>query len=913
MRQYTRALQGKTKYSVPSEIFNDEDHNSENYTSHIKEISKRPQRSLSTYQYWRLQALVIFGHYSEAIELGEEMVKHVEEYWSLRFVIAIPFYLSLAYMAAFRREPERYERAEVITKISNWQQRLLSWSQACEANYGVWAHMITAGLRGLEGRFDLSMRAYEQALDLAEIMSMHLEFALTSEWFAENMLRKGAKRPAKHCILDAIAAYRKFSAFGKADQLAAKHEYLLRGTSSLNSVDVGCQVAIVSEPKLHDGLNGNAEDSDGPVHAVRSHETEHQSSPRQNDDPVEIAPESVGLDILDLTSILKSSQVLSSELQVDKLLSKMTHIILDSTSADLCAILVDDEDIGMNVGSIVDSNGTEYPAGEPLDNVDDVVGKQIVINCMRFKEIVFLHNVLEDERFSNVPESYRTRHPDGRAIIAMPILHGDHNILGSVYLEGPPHSFTERNTMVLRLLVNSITISITNAMLFKKAEKASANNAVMVEAQKVAVSQARQAEKKAKVATEEAMRNVQLMKEAEKSKSMFLANVSHELRTPLNGVIGMSELLKGSKLTPEQDGYADSIRVCADTLLTVINDILDFSKLEAGKMQMFSVPLSLHETIQEVVRALSYSNLEKHLETKVDLNLPKDLILYGDPVRIHQILMNLMSNAYKFTRQGSVKVRADVDHEDETEIQITCSVSDTGVGISEEQKKKLFLPFSQADSSTARSFGGTGLGLSICKAIIEGVMKGKIWLDSSPGAGTTVSFTLKFVKAPQSSDSQKKGTKALENDPMAIYSPSSEAHTKSPLDHTDITKVSRDQIRVCIAEDNLINQKIALSFVRKIGFKCEAFPDGRQAVDALTKASAAKDPFHVVLMDVQMPILDGYNATREIRKHQDPMVKNVLVIAMTASAIRGDRTKCLEAGMNNYLAVSPLCHPFAEI
>ena len=863
-----------------------------------------------------LQALVVFGHYSEAVDIGERLIQHVSDYWSLRLAIAIPFFLSLAYMAAFRKEPQHYDRDELIAKVKRWQKRIQHWGQASEVNYGVWSHMIAAGLWGLEGRFDKSLRSYEDALDLAEVTSMHLEFALAAEMLAENMIRKGAKRPAKHLLMDSIAAYRKMSAFGKADQLVAKHEWLLRGTSSLSTADAGCQVALINESKTGDGLNDGHADGPGiAVHdggTMRSHEADQSVHHEQNGDPIDLGPESVGLDILDLTSILKSSQVLSSELQVDKLMSKMTQIILDSTGADLCAILVDDEDVGMNVGSIVDAYGTQYPAGETLDNVDDVVGKQVVINCMRFKETVFLHNVLDDERFSSVPESYRVRNPDGRAIIAMPVLRGAHVIKGAVYLEGPPHSFTDRNTTVLRLLVNSISISITNAMLFKRAEKASANNAVMVESQKLAVSQARQAEKKAKVATEEAMRNVQLMKEAEKAKSMFLANVSHELRTPLNGVIGMSELLKGSKLTQEQEGYADSIRVCADTLLTVINDILDFSKLEAGKMQMFSVPLSLHETIQEVVRALSYSNLENHLETVVHLNLPRVLVM-GDPVRLHQILMNLMSNAYKFTQKGSVTVRADVDREDEKEIQVTCSVSDTGVGITDEQKKKLFLPFSQADSSTARSYGGTGLGLSICKAIIEGVMNGKIWLDSTPGKGTKVSFMLQFRKAPKVSNGSTIRSKSQENDPMAIYSPRSEAHLKSPLDNADLTRVSRNEIRVCIAEDNLINQKIALSFVRKIGYKCEAYADGRQAVDALEKASTAGSPFHVVLMDVQMPILDGYNATREIRKHSDPMVKNVLVIAMTASAIRGDRTKCLEAGMNNYLAVSRECTESASV
>lgn len=318
-------------------------------------------------------------------------------------------------------------------------------------------------------------------------------------------------------------------------------------------------------------------------------------------------------------------------------------------------------------------------------------------------------------------------------------------------------------------------------------------------------------------------------------------------------------------------------------------------------MKLFSVPLNLKETIAEVVRALQYTS-SVSLRTIMKLDLDPNVLVMGDPVRLHQIFMNLLSNSYKFTAKGSVTVSATNTHEDRASLTVTCSVADTGIGITQEQCSRLFKPFSQADSSTQRSYGGSGLGLSICKALIE-ALNGKISMESQLGIGTKVSFVITLQKAAKSATASSSEVSAREPDPMATWS--SEADDVGPRSSTasfDLSKIPRNELRICVAEDNPINQKIAVSFVKRLGITSEAYGDGQQAVEALRRNSKEGSPFHLVLMDVQMPVLDGYDATRLIREDDDPAVRGVLIIAMTASAIRGDREKCLQAGMNNYLA-----------
>ena len=262
----------------------------------------------------------------------------------------------------------------------------------------------------------------------------------------------------------------------------------------------------------------------------------------------------LGLDVLDLQSILEFNQAISSELRIDRLLAQMTEIILESAGAqaDFAAVVIEGEN-GWCIAASGTGDGISEDA-QPITDIRDETQKQVLLYTMRFKEVVFVHNLAQDDRFLT--------HGSAKSVISLPIFQGK-DLLGVLYLEGQPNSFTDRNLGVLQLFCNQVGISIANALLFRRIAKVSASNTSMIESQKRALGKAREAELKAKTAEAEAMENVRLKEEAAKAKGMFLANVSHELRTPLNGVIGMSELLKGTPLNKEQDSYADSIRVCA--------------------------------------------------------------------------------------------------------------------------------------------------------------------------------------------------------------------------------------------------------------------------------------------------------------------------------------------------------------
>jgi signal transduction histidine kinase/CheY-like chemotaxis protein/HPt (histidine-containing phosphotransfer) domain-containing protein len=363
---------------------------------------------------------------------------------------------------------------------------------------------------------------------------------------------------------------------------------------------------------------------------------------------------------------------------------------------------------------------------------------------------------------------------------------------------------------------------------------------------------------------------------ASQAKSEFLANMSHELRTPMNGLLGMLDLALDGGVSGEQKDQLETAQRCAYSLLALLNDILDLSKIEAGKMMLEKIPFEARSVVEDCVKSQSAKATQKRIDLRFECSAGPHPNLLGDPLRVRQIVANLLSNAIKFTDHGSVLVKLDLSPSAEGRLNATIQVTDTGLGIPQDKLSTIFEKFTQADGSITRKYGGTGLGLAITRRLVE-IHGGEVRVESQVGKGSTFRVTLPCEVAPGAVGS-------LAPKPAEI---SSEALRPPPA------------ARLLLVEDNLVNQKVVLAILRKKGYHIDVANDGREALAKLA-ASSSETPYDLVLMDVQMPVLDGLEATRLIRS--EARWDYLPVVAMTAHAMNGDRERCLQSGMNAYIS-----------
>ncbi|MBV7271753.1 response regulator [Clostridium sp. PL3] len=889
---------------------------------HLKKLKDMGANTqINYYNINKISLLYFYGEYIEGLKLAEE-TESLIVYSPGGTYLNPQYYLYYSLLITSSYESLNKDKQMLLmNKLKVHRSIFQKWVEICPQNFNCNILLIDAEIARISKNFLKAMDLYDEAIRDSEENGFKVIEALANELAAKFHLSFNRKKIAISYLEDAIVLYEKWGAKGKVRYLIKSYRYLLEEKKS--PYDSGLKTII----KRYEDI----------------------STTNKNI-----------MDILDAASLIKASQAISSEMIFDKLIEKLMNILIENAGAQYAFLMLEDKNELCIHANVTLNNNIEIILKKSINYKAEDLPESIINYVRRTEKEIILNAVNESALFS---EDLYIINNQPQSILCIPIRE-QAKVIGVLYLENKTikNIFTAERLQILKILVSQAVVSIRNSLNYEeiKSTKEEYSNLFEniqdvfyrtdLEGKVILASPScenllgytreeiinkdievfykypEQRKNMLKILEEKnyvenfeqqiickdgtikwastnthyyrdkegnilgiegmirdvneqkIMEEYKIAKEsaeaATKTKSEFLANMSHEIRTPMNVIIGFTNLVLKTDLSAKQLDYINKIKSSSKNLLGIINDILDFSKIEAGKLELESINFNLKDVISSTVAMIQMKAIDKGLRLICDISEDIPCYLNGDHLRLQQILMNLLNNSIKFTETGSILIKASLLYSNEKNCKISFSVKDTGIGITKDLLPKLFTPFSQADTSITRKYGGTGLGLTICKNLVN-MMNGDIEVESEYGVGSIFTFTLEFnLETEIKSNDNLKVDKTLKRIEL-------KKHIKAA--------------KVLLVEDVILNQKFITELLHDTKLIVDIANNGKEALKAITASN-----YDIILMDIQMPIMDGYEATRIIRK--DSKFAQLPIIAMTANAMEGTKEDCLKAGMNDYIS-----------